>query len=77
MNSLPASGDSSKHRPCPCGHAPALTEGQKEVFGQIIYTMRLECACGKQGALLFYTKPEQRGITQQVAWDGWNLAGSQ
>lgn len=65
------------NRPCTCGSTPELTEDQKLVFGQIIYTMRLICGCEKKGALLMYTKPEDRAKMQQAAWDGWNLAGGQ
>lgn len=50
---------------------PKLTE--REQYG--IQIMRLECACGKRGASLFYTKPQDRKKMAQAAWDGWNLAG--
>lgn len=56
-------------KPCPCGCTPTLTE--REQNG--IQIMRLECACGRHGATLMYTRPEQRAQMAQAAWDGWNL----
>lgn len=58
------------NRPCPCGSTPTLTESER--YG--IQIMRLECRCGKPGAALLYTKPEDRAKMQQAAWDGWNLS---
>lgn len=57
-------------RQCPCGSTPTLTE--REQSG--IQIMRLVCACGKHGATLMYTKPEDRARMAQAAIDGWNLA---
>lgn len=57
---------------CKCGSTPKLTE--REQYG--IQIMRLECACGKHGATLMYTKPEDRLKMAQAARDGWNLSGS-
>lgn len=59
------------NRPCSCGSTPKLNE--REQYG--IQIMRLECSCGKHGATLMYTKPEDRAKMAQAAWDGWNLAG--
>lgn len=61
------------NRPCKCGSAPVLAE--REQRG--IQIMRLECTCGRRGATLMYTKPDDREKMAQAAWDGWNLAGSQ
>ena len=58
------------NRPCSCGQLPAITE--KTVSD--IHIIRLECACGKHGATLMFTKREQRDKMVQAAWDGWNLA---
>jgi hypothetical protein len=55
---------------CPCGSTPTLTEREQHD----IQIMRLECACGRHGATLMYTMPEDRARMQQSAWDGWNLS---
>lgn len=65
------------NRPCTCGSTPELTEATHDCKPVPIQQMRLVCACGRKGAVLFYTKPEDRAKMQQAAWDGWNLAGSQ
>jgi hypothetical protein len=58
------------NRPCQCGSTPELTEREQYA----IQIMRLECPCGKHGATLMYTKPEDRLKMAQAAWDGWNLS---
>jgi hypothetical protein len=65
------------NRPCPCGSTPTLTEKQHDCKPAPIHEMRLVCDCGKKGAVLYYTKPEDRLRMVQTAWDGWNLGGSQ
>ena len=57
-------------RPCKCGATPAIKEAERYK----IRTMRLECPCGRRGAALMYTKPEDRARMLQAAADGWNLA---
>lgn len=62
-------------RPCaaPCGQIPSVI--RRTVKG--INSVQVECACGKHGAAVLFTKPEQRAWAEQAALDGWNLAGSQ
>lgn len=54
---------------CPCGSMPTLTESVQPG----IRIMRLECACGRHGATLMYTRPDDRARIAQAAWDGWRL----
>jgi hypothetical protein len=56
--------------PCKCGQTPE----PKQSIQYGIRILRLECACGRHGATLMYTKPEDAAKIGQAAIDGWNLA---
>lgn len=55
---------------CKCGHIPSII--RSAVNG--INIVRVECACGKLGACVMFTKEEDRERTEQAVADGWNLA---
>jgi hypothetical protein len=59
-----------KLRPCACGHIPSIL--RSAMCG--INIVRVECACGKLGASVMFTKEADRERTEQAAADGWNLA---
>lgn len=69
--------DATPNRPCSCGSTPELTEKVHDCRPAPIQIMQLVCACDRKGAVLMYTKPEDRLRMVQVAWDGWNMAGGQ
>lgn len=56
--------------PCRCRATPTITE--REQAG--VHILRVECACGRHGATLMFTRPADRARMVQAAWDGWNLA---
>lgn len=54
---------------CRCGQLPQITESMVK----LVNVLRIECACGRRGATLMYTKPGDRDRMVQAAADGWNL----
>jgi hypothetical protein len=57
-------------RPCSCGHIPSIIRSLRNG----ISIVRVECACGKLGACLMFTKEADRERMEQAAGDGWNMA---
>jgi len=56
-------------RPCKCGATPKFSRRQSGV----IYIIRLECKCGRHGATLMFSKPDDRLKMERAAVDGWNI----
>lgn len=57
-------------RRCKCGSTPKILtchDGPDTL-------LQLACKCGRKGAVLSYTKPEDAARVAQAAIDGWNLA---
>lgn len=59
-------------RPCSCPnkHIPSIIR----TSDNRINIVRVECACGKMGACLMFTKEADRERMEQAAADGWNMA---
>lgn len=55
--------------PAPCGMIPSVIRRTKKGIDSI----QVQCACGKHGASILFTKHEQREWAEQAAIDGWNL----
>jgi hypothetical protein len=60
-----------KLRKCKCGYTPVFRQGKSGDVGML----QLVCACGETGAVLMYTKPEDKERMVQAGIDGWNLGG--
>lgn len=56
-------------RPCKCGSTP---EFDRSISGSV-YIIQLRCKCGRHGATLMFTKPDDRLKMEQAAVDGWNM----
>lgn len=56
--------------PCQCGRMASLYEGKQEGY----HELRIICACGIQGASLWYKKPKDRARTIWAACDGWTIS---
>lgn len=57
-------------RPCQCGSTPKFLtchDGPDTLI-------QLTCTCGRTGAALTYTRPEDKARMVQAGIDGWNLA---
>lgn len=55
--------------PCKCGRLATLFEGTQDDY----HELRIICACGLEGASLWYRKPKDRDRTIWAACDGWML----